>query len=133
MHDRGLIYCGLLIFLGLVTFPVWHNVAAGVNARGPNPVLPVREKQCVAPLEYMKTSHMNLLMNWRDVAVRTNRHDFTAFDGRHYTMNLTSTCLKQCHTTRTDFCERCHTYAAVSVTCWNCHVDSKQPVLRSAR
>jgi len=132
MRDRGIIYAGLVIFLGLATFPAWHNLAARVTAKGPNPALPAREKQCVAPLEYMKTAHMTLLLNWREDVVRRDVRDFTAFNGKHYTMSLTTTCLQQCHGTKADFCDRCHNYAAVSPPCWNCHLDSKV-VLRSAR
>ncbi len=132
MRDRGFIYGGLLLFLAFLTLPVWHNLSARVTAKGPDPVLPVREKQCVAPLAYMKSSHMNLLFNWRDSAVRQGVRDYTAFDGKHYTMSLTGTCLKQCHAGKADFCDRCHNYAAVSLPCWDCHLDSRQ-VLRSAR
>lgn len=122
MRDRGIIWCGLAVFLGLVTFPAWHRS----STKGPDPVLPVREKQCVAPTAYMKSSHMNLLMTWRDEAVRQNQRDYTTFDGRHYRISLTATCLNQCHAGKADFCDRCHNYAAVSLTCWNCHVDKKQ-------
>jgi hypothetical protein len=132
MHDRGVIYCGLAIFLGLATFPAWHNLSARVTPKGPDIRLPAREKQCVAPLEFMRTSHMNLLDDWREGVVRDGASDFTAADGKHYKMSLTPTCLEQCHGSKADFCDRCHTYAAVSPPCWNCHLDSK-PALRSAR
>ncbi|HUI54302.1 MAG TPA: sulfate reduction electron transfer complex DsrMKJOP subunit DsrJ [Bryobacteraceae bacterium] len=132
MRDRGLIYSGLAIFLALVTFPAWHNLSAGVTAKGPNVRLPASEKQCVAPAEYMRTSHMTLLMNWRDEVVRAGGRDYTAPDGKRYVMSLTPTCLEQCHGTKAEFCDRCHNYAAVSPACWNCHLDSR-PVLRSAR
>ncbi len=123
MRDRGIIYTGLVIFLGLASFPAWYDLFAGVNARGPNQALPKTEKQCVAPVEYMKTSHMTLLHTWREDVVRRNTRDFTAFDGRHYTMSLTATCLQQCHGAKADFCDRCHNYAAVSPPCWDCHLD----------
>lgn len=132
MRDRGIIWSGLAIFLALLTLPVWHNLSAGITAKGPNQALPAREKQCVAPIAYMKTSHMRLLMDWREAVVRGNTREYVAYDGRHYNMSLTSTCLNQCHAGKGDFCDRCHTYAAVSASCWNCHVDSK-PVLWSAR
>jgi hypothetical protein len=40
-------------------------------------------------------------------------------------MSLTGTCLTGCHTNKAEFCDRCHNYAAVSVYCWDCHVDPK--------
>ncbi|SPE34630.1 Periplasmic (Sec) triheme cytochrome c [Candidatus Sulfopaludibacter sp. SbA6] len=123
MRDRALIWSGLLIFLGILTLPIWHNLAAHVTAKGPDPVLPAREKQCVAPLEFMKSSHMTLLLDWRDRAVREGEREYTTADGRHYALNLSSTCLAQCHAAKADFCDRCHNYAAVSPPCWDCHLD----------
>jgi len=132
MRDRPIIWSGLLIFLAFLTLPVWHNLSAHVTAKGPQPVLPRSEKQCVAPLDFMKTSHMKLLLDWRDSVVRTGAREYTTADGRRYNMDLTVTCLRQCHGARADFCDRCHTYAAVSPSCWNCHLDSKG-LLRSSR
>ncbi|HVN04945.1 MAG TPA: sulfate reduction electron transfer complex DsrMKJOP subunit DsrJ [Bryobacteraceae bacterium] len=131
MRDRPVIYCGLLLFAGFLTLPIWHNLAAHVTTKGPAPVLPAHEKQCVAPLAYMRTSHMDLLFDWRADVVRQSGRDYTTFDGRHYNMSLTKTCL-QCHGSKAEFCDRCHNYTAVSLPCWNCHLDVK-PVLRSAR
>ncbi len=124
MRDRPLIYTGLLLFLAILTFPVWRNLSVRANAKGPNLILPAREKQCVAPIEFMRTSHMSLLLDWRENVVRRSGRDFAAPDGRHYTMSLTGTCLHQCHTAKAEFCDRCHTYAAVDLPCWNCHQDS---------
>ena len=126
MRDRGVIYFGLLIFLGLITFPVWHDLAAGTTSRGPQPILPAQEKQCVAPVSFMRTSHMQMLMDWRDKVVRHGTHSIGAWNGKTYTMSLTKTCLSSgCHSNKADFCDRCHNYAAVSVSCWDCHVDPK--------
>jgi len=131
MRDRGVIYSALAIFLALATFPAWHNLSAHVTAKGPNVRLPARGKQCVAATEFMRTSHMKLLLDWRETVVREGTRDF-ASGGKHFNMSLTPTCLEQCHGARADFCDRCHDYAAVSPSCWNCHQDA-QPTLRSAR
>jgi hypothetical protein len=125
MRDRGLIFTGLALFLALVSFPVWHNLSAHVPTKGPEPVMPKTEKQCVRPVEYMKTSHAELLEEWRDGAIREGQREYVAPDGRRFAVSLTNTCLRQCHTEKADFCDRCHNYAAVSLTCWDCHQDSK--------
>lgn len=124
MRDRSLIFGGLVLFLGLITFPVWYNLAAGTAPKAPDLKLPVREKNCVEPAETMRTSHMELLMNWREDVVRRGLRNFTAFDGRTYTMALTQTCMK-CHASKEEFCDRCHNYAGVKPYCWNCHIDPK--------
>ena len=131
MRDKVWIITGLLLFLGLITYPVWHSVSAHTTSKGPDLVLPAREKECIAPLSYMRTSHMKLLLAWRDEVVRQGHHTYTAVDGKVYNMSLSGTCLR-CHNKK-DFCDRCHSYAGVSTPyCWNCHVD---PALaeRSAR
>ena len=126
MRDRGLIYVGLFVFLGLITFPFTYDLVAGKTSRGPELTLPVQEKQCVAPVDYMKSSHMKLLLNWRDDVVRNNVRTFTAFDGRAYAMSLSGTCLKQCHTNKAEFCDRCHNYAGVQEPyCMDCHIDPR--------
>lgn len=134
MRDRGFIYSGLFIFLGVITFPIWWNVANGTSSKPPVLKLPANEKQCVAPLDYMKTSHMALLITWREDVVRRGIRKYTAFDGKTYRMSLSRTCLQQCHGTRTEFCDRCHNYAAVSeIYCWNCHNDYKPSQLVARR
>jgi hypothetical protein len=126
MRDQGIIYAGLVAFLGLVTFPAWYNLAAGHTAQPPAIQLPAREKQCVAPTAYMRTSHMDLLINWREEVVRRHVRSFTAFDGKTYNMSLSGTCLSGCHTNKAEFCDRCHGYVGVSGPyCMNCHLDPR--------
>jgi hypothetical protein len=131
MRDRGVIHTALLLFLGLLTFPAWHNLSVNVTGRAPELRRPANGKQCVAPVEYMRRSHMKLLIDWRETVVRSGARDF-ASGGTHYNMSLTPTCLEQCHGNKKDFCDRCHDYAAVEPSCWSCHQDA-QPMLRSAK
>ena len=67
---------------------------------------------------------MKLLVDWRESAVRDARLTYTAYNGKSYRVNLSGTCLGQCHTNKGEFCDRCHSYAAVSGPyCWDCHVE----------
>jgi len=86
--------------------------------------LPEKETQCVAPLDYKKSSHMQLLSSWRDDRVRNDVRTYTAFNGKSYSVALTGTCLNQCHTKKSEFCDRCHTYVGVQGPyCMDCHID----------
>jgi hypothetical protein len=126
MRDRGLITTGLLVFLGLVTFPFWYAKASGATAAAPKRVLPANAKRCVLPVEQMRAQHMKLLMEWRQKVVREDVRTYSAPDGTTYTMSLTGTCLKECHSNKAEFCDRCHTYAGVQGPyCMDCHVDPK--------
>jgi hypothetical protein len=127
MRDRSLIYIGLFLFLGVITLPFTYNLAAGKTAQPPELKLPEHEKQCVAPAEYMKSSHMQLLLTWREDRVRKNIRVYTTTDGRSYEIGLTGTCLEKCHTSKADFCDRCHTYMGVQGPyCMDCHIDPNQ-------
>ena len=124
MRDRAFILGCLGLFLVLITFPVWYNLAEGTKSAAPELKLPAQEKQCVAPKEFMRTSHMDLLIAWRDEVVRGQGRTYRAADGRTYDMSLTKTCMK-CHTEKDKFCDRCHAYAGVDPYCWECHIDPK--------
>jgi len=124
MRDRVLIYLGLFVFVALLTYPLWHALAAGSGAAGPEDKLPQQAKNCVAPRDYMRAAHQKLLLDWREGAVREGRLTYAAYDGKTYRVSLSQTCLEQCHTNKAEFCDRCHTYAAVpGPYCWDCHVD----------
>ena len=128
MNDRPFIVSGLLVFVVFVTTPIWRGVAARHAALARLELtLPAQEKHCVAPVTYMRTSHMRLLDEWRTDVVRTQQRQYTAYDGKVYEMNLTRTCLSGCHGTQKEFCDRCHRYNGVAaLNCWNCHSDSLQ-------
>ena len=121
MRDRPLILGGLALVLALVTGPAWHALA---TAPAPPPTLarPVGATQCVAPVEFMRASHMKLLEQWRDRVVRDGVRTYTDSSGHVVRMSLSGTCLGTCHTDKAKFCDRCHDYADVKPTCWNCHV-----------
>jgi hypothetical protein len=125
MYDTGKIIPGLIVFVGLVTFPVWY--AFGTDAGTlPNPEKPTKARQCVESTDVMRTSHMVLLNEWRDDIVRTggSRHGQTA-DGTEYVRSLQKGCM-DCHTSKQKFCDECHNYAAVKPYCWDCHVPPKE-------
>ncbi len=122
MRDKFWILGGLLLFVGVATLPTWRDWETHANTRPPALVLPAHAKQCVAPLDFMRGSHMQLLLDWRQSAVRENNPTYVAYDGKTYPKSLTKTCLS-CHDKR-EFCDRCHDYVGARTPyCWNCHVD----------
>ena len=122
MGDRGTIAFGLAIFVIFVTFPFWGRLAASGDAQVDRPELeyPADATACVEDTPYMIANHMDLLNSWRDAVVRDGVLDYAATSGESYSMSLTKTCL-DCHDNRDDFCTRCHDYADVVPTCWECH------------
>ncbi|OGR01618.1 MAG: hypothetical protein A2284_04070 [Deltaproteobacteria bacterium RIFOXYA12_FULL_61_11] len=126
MNDKGLIAGGVLVFLALITFPLWYNAFGGNTGATVRPELEKARAgtACVANTEYMTSHHMDLLDAWREQVVRQGQHRTLTEDGRTVLMSLTLTCL-DCHEHKEQFCDRCHDYAGVTPTCWDCHVDPK--------
>jgi len=127
MRDRGLIILGLVIAIGLLTFPIWYDNAAGITSAAPDLKQAVQGDACIYPIEYMRESHMTVLMEWRDQVVRNNQRMVT-INGKSWEMSLTRTCM-ECHDSKEQFCDRCHQYAAVNAYCWDCHVAPEQASL----
>ncbi len=122
MRDTGWIIIGLVIFVILVTYPIWYNAASGKAEYVPDLVYPAEATECVKSTEYMRASHMDLLDEWRDEVVREGDRIFVAANGVAYDKSLVNTCM-DCHTSKEDFCDRCHNYMAVGTPlCWECHV-----------
>ncbi len=125
MHDRGKIIAGLIVFLVLVTYPVWSNLAGGETDFEPKLKVPAGVTECVAPADYMRTSHMDLLSDWRDRVVREGQRVYIDNNGIAHRMSLTGTCLG-CHSNKSEFCDQCHGYIGVEPNCWDCHNDPEE-------
>ena len=127
MRDTGKIVIGLIVFLIIMTFPVWYNAVNGVTPMN-DPIIATADlpgkDQCVRSADYMRPFHMDLLNKWRDGVVRKGERVYTAEDGRKFNMSLSNTCM-DCHSNKDTFCDRCHDFMAVSPYCWDCHIEPK--------
>ena len=125
MNDLWKILIGLLLFLFIITFPVWYNFANGKAAYQPDIVIATKnvpgKNQCVMSAEYMRPRHMDLLNQWRNGVVREGERIHVAPNGRRYNRSLTATCL-DCHSNKEQFCDQCHNYMGVAPYCWECHI-----------
>lgn len=125
MYNGGIIIVGLIIFVGLMTYPIWSSI----GSPGPAPELELTEmakeaKVCVESKEYMAGYHMELLHEWRYEVVRNAVRNYTNSEGKTFNMSLQNTCM-ECHSNKDKFCDRCHDYASVRPICWDCHLEPK--------
>lgn len=120
MYDSGKIIPGLIIFVLLITIPIWYN-RGGAVSEPPKPVLPKDAKTCVLPAAEIRADHMKLLNVWRDEVLRDGDRSTFEIEGKRYQKSLMMTCMK-CHTSKKQFCDTCHTYASVKPYCWDCHI-----------
>ena len=126
MNDKYAIGTGVIVFIAALTFPFWYNL--GKAAPTPEPILSEKAQTagaCVRSTEYMKTQHMKLLDEWRDIVVREGKRIYVNSSGKEFKMSLSDTCL-DCHSEKAEFCDRCHDYASVTPYCWECHIDPKE-------
>jgi hypothetical protein len=120
MNDRPRIIAGLVVAMAALTFPFWYTVASGPGRATPQLELP--KGHCVFDSNYMRAHHMEVLQQWRDDVVRQGDCTAIEIDGKKYPKSLTGGCMS-CHTSNEKFCACCHDYAAVQLTCWECHVE----------
>ncbi len=121
---RGLVLIGLA---GAVLAS--HAVAADAPGRTPRPAVEAATQgtQCVADPAFMRRNHMNLLRHQRDDTVRggvrTGKYSLKDCIACHASRRTGSVA-----TAGTDFCVSCHSYAAVTIDCFECHASKPQRV-----
>ncbi len=86
-----------------------------------------RGEHCVADPAFMRRNHMDLLRHQRDDTVRSG------IRGARYSLKECIGCHASARTgsvaqAPTDFCVSCHSYAAVSIDCFDCH-NSRPPTV----
>ncbi len=80
----------------------------------------------------MKSSHMQLLDQWRDEVVRNGKRIYVSSTGKEFNMSLQNTCTK-CHAKKAQFCDRCHNYVDSKPNCWDCHIEPADKEKQAAR
>ncbi|MCZ7563332.1 MAG: hypothetical protein M5U08_05530 [Burkholderiales bacterium] len=96
--------------------------------RVPKPaIVQARGDKCVEPVEFMRRSHMQVLLHQRDRTVhegiRTKGHSLKGCVECHASAATGSVAAEE-----GDFCRSCHSYAAVRIDCFECHASRPQAV-----
>lgn len=128
MPKGGKIIAALIFFVAILAVPFiynWGKPNKGpfINLNTPG-IAQLSDKQCVEPPQWMRANHMQLLLKWRDAAVRKGQTVYINSQGKSFKIGL-DTCLN-CHSdpsanTSDQFCVSCHNYAGVKPNCWSCH------------
>ena len=115
----------LLLLLGLLIGGVVHAGEASASRVSQPVIEAARGGQCVADTAFMRRNHMTLLKHQRDDTLR---------GGIRTGQYSLKTCI-ECHASKTtnsvaasdtNFCQSCHTYAAVKLDCFECHTNKPQ-------
>ncbi len=98
-------------------------------------VPPPKGEQCVEDPAWMRTNHFETVLHQRDETVlrgiRTEKHSLKNCIDCHITPNERGEYARYSNSEE-HFCASCHTYAAVSVDCFQCHADRPESAIREA-
>ncbi len=73
-------------------------------------------ENCVKETDYMRFHHWELLREVREEVVRHGKRGELGLDR-----------CADCHTDRSQFCDKCHNVANVMIDCFNCHYYPETP------
>lgn len=97
--------------------------SAGDSAGVPKPVIQkAKGEQCVEDTDFMRKNHMKVLNHQRDKTVhegiRTKQYSLKNCIECHATPNEKG---ERTVLGKDNFCQSCHSYAAVKIDCFQCH------------
>ena len=110
---------------GLITLFLTFVLSAGdAVADVVTPEVPMgRGAQCVEPIEIMRRDHFEFIKHQRDQTVyhgiRGSRHSLAGRIDCHASKSADGEFLPI--NAEGQFCQTCHTYAAVKIDCFTCH------------
>ena len=127
IYNSGKVLIGLVIFVGLVTFPFFYNKGRAIAKPEPKldtpAIMQLQDKKCVEPRDFMRAELMRLLNDWRDSAVRDGKRLYVNLRGqavRYISEYLYALPFEQ-EGIRTDAI-----VCAVKPYCWGCHIEPKE-------
>lgn len=123
----------LLVVAAILTFPFWYSYSEHADFAA-EPIVKPASGECIESADVMRRTHMKILYQWRDEVVRGNsatKRDYVNSKGIHYNKSLTGTCLS-CHTSKEEFCDRCHKRVSIQTNCFQCHNTKYEPAAEPA-
>lgn len=132
MPMNYLIHCFRLVVV-LITGLVFISQSCAARGDVPYPkipqVPPSKAKHCVEPTEVMRRHHMDFILHQRDETmhrgIRTKKYSLSACISCH--VNPEANGQYPRISSNEHFCAACHTYASVTIDCFQCHADVPEP------
>ena len=108
-------------------------ISVSVFAGAPMPDIPKgKGEKCVEDTQFMRESHMELLLHQRDETVqrgiRTKKHSLKECIACHVVNDSNNQPVSAASSKH--FCRQCHDYTAVNIDCFQCH--ASKPAKKSA-
>lgn len=122
MYSKVYVAAFIIIFLAIVFSPYYYNItAAEFETKLPELAKPEGD-HCIEDADWMEANHMDLLFEMRTKTIREpggRYYESKTYPGEIYE-GTTHQCF-ECHTSKADFCDKCHEYNGVKPYCWECH------------
>jgi len=110
-------------------------IVSSVTIADGSKVPPPKGDQCVEDAEWMRSNHFETVLHQRDKTVlqgiRTQEHSLKNCIDCHITPNEQGEYARYSNSEE-HFCASCHSFAAVSVDCFQCHADRPEQAVRDA-
>lgn len=115
----------VVVLLSLIVSTVAFADSNGV----PLPAItPAKGAQCVEPIDVIRREHMDMLDHQRDDTVhggiRGKKHSLVGCIECHAQTDTAGKAIPI--NAEGQFCESCHTYAAVTIDCFSCHATTPE-------
>jgi len=116
-----------LLYVVLAAVTVMVSLPAGAEGWTPRPtIVKAKGEKCVKPTDVMRKRHFEFILPHGDEAeqrgIGTERYSLTECIECHATRDESGTYLPI--DAKGQFCESCHSYAAVSMDCFQCHAST---------
>jgi len=119
---------GAIRLATLAVVPLLWGWGAPAAADAPVPRVEINRDysdRCVEDTDFMRRNHMKLLLHQRDETmhqgIRTKKYSLKNCINCHASKKTNSVLGEQ------GFCQSCHRYAAVTMDCFSCHSDKREP------
>lgn len=118
----------------ITLFALLLCLSSTVQADG-SKVPPPKGEQCVEDPSWMRINHFETILHQRDETVirgiRTTKHSLKNCIDCHVTPNEDGDYARYSNSEE-HFCAGCHSFAAVSIDCFQCHADRPENAVREA-
>ena len=115
----------LVLLLGFLVGGAVHGGETSASRVSQPVIEAARGGQCVGDPAFMRRNHMQLLKHQRDDTlrggIRTGQYSLKTCIDCHASKTTNSVAASD-----TNFCQSCHTYAAVKLDCFECHTNKPQ-------
>ncbi len=114
-------YVVLLIaaFLAAMFSPLIYNAWAG--SLNYVPKLEKPQGECIEDANWMAANHMLLLKEWRGRLREAAQYGMIYYNSKGKPFYISINTCWSCHTSKKDFCDKCHNFVGIQPECWDCH------------